>query len=78
MYLPPEVAQPENFPHFEDVKGTVNEDQPTAEEMDHVFKTFKNNKSAGTDKLKTESLKYNSSAPLIRVLLCFLIWSGQL
>ena len=34
--VPPELAQPENFPHLEEVKVTVNEDPPTAEEMEYV------------------------------------------
>ena len=68
LEMPPKRAQPENFPHSKNVKVTVNEDPPTLEEMEHVLKTFKNNKSAGTDKRKTEGLKYNSSNQLIRVL----------
>ena len=55
--VPPELAQPENFPHLDEVKVTVNEDPPTAEEMEHVLKTFENNKGAGTGKLKIEGLK---------------------
>jgi len=42
--------QPENFPHSENVKVTVNEDPLTLEEMEHVLKTLKNYKSAGTYK----------------------------
>ena len=61
LEMPPKRAQPENFPHSENVKVTVNEDPPTLEEKEHVLKTFKNNKSAGTEKRKTEGLKYNSS-----------------
>ena len=38
--IPPEQAQQENFTHLEDVKVTVNEDPPTAEEMEDVLKTF--------------------------------------
>ena len=38
--IPPEQCQQENFPYLQDVKVTVNEDPPTAEEMDHVLKTF--------------------------------------
>ena len=36
----PEQCQQENFPYLQDVQVTVNEDPPTAEEMDHVLKTF--------------------------------------
>ena len=73
LEMPPKRAQPENFPHSENVQVTVNEDPPTLEEMEHVLKTFKNNKSAGTDKRKTEGLKYNSSNQLIRVLFLLFI-----
>ena len=73
LEMPPKRAQPENFPHSENVKVTVNEDPPTLEEKEHVLKTFKNNKSAGTDKRKTEGLKYNSSNQLIRVLFLLFI-----
>ena len=77
LEIPPEQAQQENFPHLEDVKVTVNKDLPTTKEMEHVLETFEYNKSAGTDKLKTEGLKYNASNQLIRVLLLLfnLIWS---
>ena len=77
--MPPKRAQPENFPHSENVKVTVNEDPPTLEEKEHVLKTFKNNKSAGTDQRKTEGLKYNSSNQLIRVLFFLFItkFGGQ-
>ena len=51
------------------VNVMVNEDSPAVEEMEHVLKTFKYNKSAGTDQLKTEGLKYDSSNQLIYVLL---------
>ena len=54
--IPPEIDKPENFPHL-DVRIQVNEEQPTEEEMEDVLKSFKNNKSAGTVKLKTEGLK---------------------
>ena len=67
LEMPPKRAQPENFPHSENVKVTVNEDPPTLEEKEHVLKTFKNNKSAGTGKRKTEGLKYNSSNQLVSI-----------
>ena len=73
LEMPPKRGQPENFPHSENVKVTVNEDPPTLEEMEHALKTFKNNKSAGTDKRKTEGLKYNSSNQLICVLFLLFI-----
>ena len=75
--IPPEIDKPENFPHLQDVRIQVNEEQPTEKEMEDVLKSFKNNKSHGTDKLKTEGLKYNSSKKLVEVLLMLftLIWS---
>ena len=77
LEMPLELAQPDQFPHLKDIEVEVKEDPPTAEEMESVLKTFKNNKSAGTDKLKTEGLKYNNSKNLIRTLLMLftLIWS---
>ena len=51
------------------VSVIVNEDSPAVKEMEHVLKTFKYNKSAGTDQLQTAGLKYNSSNQLIYMLL---------
>ena len=62
--IPPEIDKPENFPYLSDIGIHLNEEQPTEEELEDVLKSFKNNKSAGTDKLKTEGLKYNSSKKL--------------
>ena len=75
--MSPELVLPDQFSHLKDVEVTVIEDPPTAEEIETVLKTFKNNKSAGTDKLKTEGLKYNSSKELINALLMLftMIWS---
>ena len=55
----------------------VNEDAPNEEEVKSVLKGFKNNKSAGTDKLKTEGLKYNESNNLVQsiVEITTLIWT---
>ena len=76
LELPPELAQPENYPHLNDTRIEVNEDPPDETELKDVLRTFKNNKSAGTDKLKTEGLKYNSSKNLINALMMLftLIW----
>ena len=63
LEMPPKRAYPENYGE----RRSTN-----IEEMEHVLKTFKNNKSAGTDKRKTEGLKYNSSNQLIRVLFLLL------
>ena len=75
--LPPELADPEQFPYLKDDPVTINEDAPTPAEVKHVLKSFKNNKSAGTDKIKTECLKYNSSNKLVAsiVQLLLLIWT---
>ena len=45
--------------------------------MNEILRTFKNNKSGGTDKLKTEGLKYNNSLNLVKAIvsLLTLIWT---
>ena len=69
--------QPEEFPQLKDEEITVNEEVPTKEEIKPVLNTFKNGKSGGTDKLKTEGLKYNNSEHLLRLILVLmtLIWT---
>ena len=56
----------------------MDESSPTADEVKKVIKSFKNNKSAGTDKMRTESLKYNDSNKLIKAILTLmtLIWTS--
>ena len=76
--LPPELAQPEMYPHLNDTMMVdVREDPPGESELREALRTFKNNKSAGTDKLKTEGLKYNDSQKLINALMVLLtlIWT---
>ena len=75
--LPPELAEPENFPYLLDEQVEINQEAPNEEETREVLRTFKNNKSGGTDQLKTEGLKYNSSQRLVDaiVLLLTLIWT---
>ena len=75
--LPPELAQPEMYPYLKDNVVTVREDYPDEAEIKQALKTFKNNKSAGTDKIKTEGLKYNNSQNLLSalVMLLTLIWT---
>ena len=75
--LPPELAEPEKFPYLKDTHVEVREDVPDESEIQAARKTFKNGKSSGTDKLKTEGLKYNDSEMLIKALLLLmtLIWT---
>ena len=55
----------------------IDESIPTENEIEAVLKSFKNNKSSGTDKLKTEGLKYNDSKMLIHAVLTLMtfIWN---
>ena len=75
--LPPEIENPEQYPYLYDEQIEVNESVPDENEIQDVLKTFKNNKSSGTDKIKTECLKYNKSQSLLSavVLLMTLIWN---
>ena len=75
--LPPELENPQNYPYLEDEKIPINEGAPTEKETRDAKASFKDNKSFGTDRLKTEGLKYNSSNTLVaRIhLLLVLIWS---
>ena len=75
--LLPELEKPEKFPFLQDEVIKINEDIPNEEEIKNVLKSFKNNKSSGTDKLKTEGLKYNESKQLILAILTLLtmIWT---
>ena len=65
MELPEELEHPEKFPHLRDKSFVIKEDEPTETEVKKAVASFKNNRSAGTDKLKTECLKYNYSSTLI-------------
>lgn len=78
LELPPELAQPENVPHLKDIRIEVNEGLPNAKEIEDVLKTFKKNKRAGTDKMKTEGLKYSSIKKLIDalILLFTMMWTN--
>ena len=76
--LPPELDHPEEFPElFQDEKIKVNEECPNEEEVQKCRKSFKNGKSAGTDKMKTEGVKYNESNLLVKSILALLtlIWT---
>ena len=74
---PPEIQHPEQFPHLMDEQYEIEEGPPTVSEVKTCHKTFKDNKSSGTDKVKTEALKYNTSHNLVSaiVLLLLQIWT---
>jgi retron-type reverse transcriptase len=74
---PPELERPEEFSIHDDEVFEIDESIPKEKEIEDVLKSFKNNKSSGTDKLKTEGLKYNDSKNLIAAILILLsmIWT---
>ena len=72
--LPPELENPANFPFLkEKEKIPINEDVPAKKEVQDAVNTFKNGKNWGTDKIKTEGLKYNKSCALVERLLTLLV-----
>ena len=75
--IPPELEDPNSYNYLLDTQVEVNEDPPNLDEIAEVVKTFKNNKSAGTDNLHSEGLKYHSSKNLLVYLtmLTSLVWS---
>ena len=75
--LPEELKSPERFPHLMDDHFNINKEKLSSKEVEKVLPSFKNGRSWGTDKLKTEALKYNTSQKLITCLLMLmsLIWS---
>ena len=76
--IPPELEFPDRYQHlYQDEKFPIDESVPGAEETDDALKTFKNGKSGGTDKVKTEGLKYNHSELLIKAILMLMsiIWT---
>ena len=74
---PPEIETPENYPYLKETPYHIQEDPPSREELKKCLKTFKNNRSWGTDKTKTEGFKYNSSEALTTAItyLLLLIWT---
>ena len=70
---PPEIEHPENFPQLKDQLYEVKENPPDLTETEKCLKTFKNNRSGGTDKLRTEGLKYNSSGKLLAAIVFLLM-----
>ena len=75
--LPPELEKPEEYAYLKEELIPINEEVPSEIELRTVLKSFKNNKSSGTDRLRTEGLKYNNSQQLINVLITLftLIWA---
>ena len=76
LELPPELANPENFEYLKDSPIEVNQEPPTLDEIQEASKTFKNNKSFGTDNVPPEGVKYSLSKNLFIYLtmLTSLIW----
>ena len=76
LELPPELKHPESFEYLKDTPIKVNEDPPNIDEIQETTKTFKNNKSFGTDNVPPEGVKYSSSKNLFIYLtmLTSLIW----
>ena len=76
--LPPEIEYPEEHQQlYQDQKFHIDESPPDDTEVISARKSFKNGKSWGTDKVKTEGLKYNQSCNLTSaiVALLTLIWT---
>ena len=65
---PPEISNPEQFPYLAEKPFEINQEPPTKEEIRAACLTFKNNKSAGTDRIPTEVLKYSRSPALLHAL----------
>ena len=78
ILLPPELEKPEEYDYLNEELIPINEEVPSEIELRTVLKSFKNNKSSGTDRLKTEGLKHNNSQQLINVLITLftLIWTN--
>ena len=76
LEMPPEIEHPERFEYLKDIVIPVNEDPPDINEIREATKTFKNNKSSGTDNVPPEGIKYSSSKNLFLYLtmLMSLIW----
>jgi len=63
---------PEQYQHlYQDEKVVIDESVPEVREAEDALNTFKNGKSWGTDKVKTEGLKYNQSELLIKAILYY-------
>ena len=66
--LPPELQHTEQYQHLNDQEIPINEEAPDEGEVKKVLMSFKNNKSYGTDRLKTEGWKYNDSDNLVKAI----------
>ena len=76
--IPPELEFPDQYQHlYQDEKIAIDESIPGMQETGYALNTFKNGKSCGTDKVKTEGLKYNQSEQLMKAILLLLsiIWT---
>ena len=75
--LPPELEKPEEYSFLAEERIPINEDVPTVKEIQDAVHTFKNGRNWGSDKMKTEGLKYNNSNLLLERILALLtlIWS---
>ena len=75
--LPPELEKPEEYSFLAEENISINEDVPSVREIQDAVGTFKNGKNCGSDKMKTEGLKYNNSNLLLERILALLvlIWS---
>ena len=73
---PPEIENPNEYAYLKDLFVEVEEAPPNETEIAEAIKTMKNNKSAGTDKIPAEALKYQDSSSLMKYLtmLITLIW----
>ena len=74
----PEIENPDLFPHIlppDDI--LINEDIPTADEINSVIKSQKDNKCQGVDKTYAEHTKYATSSKLSSsiLLLMTMIWT---
>ena len=76
LEMPAELEHPKSFEYLKDIPIEVNENPPDFDEIQSAVKTFKNNKSFGTDNVPPEGVKYNSSKNLLIYLsmLTSLIW----
>ena len=71
--LPPELENPQKYSFLAEEKIPISEDVPAKKEVRDAVGTLKNGRNWGTDKLKTESLKYNKSEKLVERLLTLLV-----
>ena len=75
---PSEIKNPEDYPYLKNTKFLIDESIPKEKEIDEIIKSFKNNKSPGTDNVPNEGLKYQTSKNLLSALIILLasIWNS--